>query len=98
MLRTSVKTSVFRCFHGQKPPLRSSRSKVKPFLKITAASVVVGALAYDGYNEFEICGGLTRFVRSLKVGLTISADYAWSLRGLTEQSENYAEVTSQRQR
>lgn len=61
-------------------------------LATTAISILAGAVAYDAYNEFEICGGVGRFLRSLKIAALISADYAWSLRGLTEDSDNYCEV------
>lgn len=92
MLRSTVQKSLVRCFHAKKSPPKSARSVIKPFLKTTAASIVVGALAYDGYNGFELCGGLIRFSRSLKIAATISADYAWNLRGLKENTEEYTEV------
>ncbi|KDR14244.1 putative aarF domain-containing protein kinase 5 [Zootermopsis nevadensis] len=37
-------------------------------------------------------GGIGRFLRSLKTGLTISLDYWWSLLGLEEGTEEYKEV------
>ncbi|KAJ9579951.1 hypothetical protein L9F63_004424, partial [Diploptera punctata] len=37
-------------------------------------------------------GGFGRFLRSLKIGLTISMDYWWSLLGLKEGTEEYEHV------
>lgn len=92
MLRYTIQKNVFRSFHSKKSPPNLVKSFIKPFLKTTAASIVVGAFAYDGYNEFEICGGLIRFGRSLKIAVAISADYKWNLRDLKEESEAYNEV------
>ena len=40
-------------------------------------------------------GGATRFARSAWSGLLLSLDYKWSLRGLDDDSEEYADTISQ---
>lgn len=51
------------------------------------------ASIYDGFNEFEYCGGAGRFFRSLKIATEISADYAWNLYSLQENTKEYNEVS-----
>ncbi|XP_053665315.1 uncharacterized aarF domain-containing protein kinase 5 [Anopheles marshallii] len=54
---------------------------------------IVGATTYDGLvNGFENIQGAQRFLRSLAIGLSISVDYAWSLKGLQEGDGLYEAV------
>lgn len=51
---------------------------------------MIGTIVYDGViNDFQFCGAAERFLRSMKVGLTICADYKWNLRGITEGTPEY---------
>lgn len=66
---------------------------MKRFINRTLFGITVGAIAYDGYNEFEVYGGVSRFLRSLKIAAQISFDYSWNLYGISEHTENYNKVT-----
>lgn len=76
-------------FHSQRTtsdPIRpNTSSAVRTALIVAGASgaaAITCALAYDGYrHQFHHCGGVRRFLRSVRIAATISADYAWSLRG-----------------
>ncbi|XP_060065655.1 uncharacterized aarF domain-containing protein kinase 5-like isoform X2 [Ylistrum balloti] len=67
--------------------------------KYFIASLGLGSLGFGAYyislteqNRRKIrvlLGGCVRFLRSLKIGLLISADYKWSLWNLDEMSEEY---------
>lgn len=61
-------------------------------IRRTAFVALTGTIVYDGFNDFEMCGGFGRFVRSLKIAVVVSADYMYSLYGLKEDSEEYNEV------
>lgn len=61
------------------------------FFGITVATAVT-ITVYDSTNEFEYIGGAIRFLRSLKIAAVISADYSWSLFGLTDNTEEYGNV------
>lgn len=65
-----------------------------PIISRTAVVALTGTLLYDGFNDFEMCGGFGRFVRSLKIAVVVSADYMYSLYGLDEDSKEYNEVKS----
>uniref|UniRef100_A0A182SU54 ABC1 atypical kinase-like domain-containing protein n=1 Tax=Anopheles maculatus TaxID=74869 RepID=A0A182SU54_9DIPT len=53
----------------------------------------VGGATYDGLaNGFENVQGAQRFARSFAIGLSISLDYAWSLKGLQEGDGRYETV------
>lgn len=71
----------------------NSKSNLKHYAKGTFLSIIFGACVYDGYNEFKICGSVSRFIRSLKIAATISVDYTWSLYGLENGTEEYKEVS-----
>ncbi|XP_041375628.1 uncharacterized aarF domain-containing protein kinase 5-like [Gigantopelta aegis] len=85
-----------RCVHGNSSVSpRPSRRLLLPFI----AGLTLAASGYYYYLEERqkrhvrvVFGGFVRFLRSLKVGLTISMDYKWSLWGLEEDSEEYLEV------
>lgn len=62
------------------------------YLNRTLFGVIVGAFTYDGYNEFEVYGGISRFLRSLKIAALISIDYSWNLRGINEGTDEYNRV------
>lgn len=54
--------------------------------------VTAGSIIYDGFNDFEVAGGLSRFLRSLSIAATISFDYTWNLYGLESGTELYDQV------
>lgn len=62
------------------------------YLNRTLFGVVIGAIAHDGYNEFKVFGGISRFLRSLKIAALISADYSWNLYGINEGTDEYNRV------
>lgn len=61
---------------------------------LTGLSLVTGAaaVAYDATNEFEYTGATGRFMRSVRIAATISADYLWTLHGMPEDSSEYEKV------
>ncbi|XP_058834959.1 uncharacterized aarF domain-containing protein kinase 5 [Topomyia yanbarensis] len=55
--------------------------------------MLLGSVVYDGIScDFENVQGAQRFLRSLGIGISISADYAWSLWGLAETDADYSTV------
>uniref|UniRef100_A0A1B0CW01 ABC1 atypical kinase-like domain-containing protein n=1 Tax=Lutzomyia longipalpis TaxID=7200 RepID=A0A1B0CW01_LUTLO len=53
--------------------------------------LVGSGLAYDGFvNEFGTTQAVTRFLRSLRIAVSISLDYTFSLWGLEEGTEAYS--------
>uniref|UniRef100_A0A182JX21 ABC1 atypical kinase-like domain-containing protein n=1 Tax=Anopheles christyi TaxID=43041 RepID=A0A182JX21_9DIPT len=83
-----------RCFHSARA-LKSvprKRSVARRFAYGLTGSIV-GAAAYDGLvNELENIQGAQRFLRSFAIGLSISVDYAWSLKGLQEGDGVYESI------
>lgn len=69
-----------------------SKNSIKRYLYRTTFGIIVGAIVYDGYNEFEVYGGLSRFLRSLKIAAAISIDYSWNLYGMKEGTDKYDQV------
>lgn len=69
-----------------------SRLNMKRFIKGTLIGITAGAIAYDGCNAFQVYGGATRFIRSLKIAAVISIDYSWHLYGLKDGNEEYEKV------
>lgn len=65
---------------------------VKRYAKGLLFGATAGSIIYDGFNEFEVAGGLSRFLRSLKIAATISLDYSWNLYGLENGTELYDQV------
>lgn len=65
---------------------------LKRYVSGTLFGVTVGALTYDGLNEFQVYGGILRFLRSLKIAALISIDYSWHLYGLADNNEKYEQV------
>lgn len=61
-------------------------------MRRTALVALTGTIIYDGCNDFEMCGGLARFMRSLKIAIAISADYMYTLHGLVEDTNEYNQV------
>lgn len=90
MLRNSLSHIFLRKFHQRPIQPRSNVSKFN--LKTTFLGVVVGAVAYDGLNEFEVCGGISRFLRSLRIAAQISLDYSWNLYGVAKEGPEYDQV------
>lgn len=74
----------------------SATVKTGMTLKRYATGLLFGATAgsiiYDGFNDFEVAGGFSRFLRSLKIAATISLDYSWNLYGLENGTELYDQV------
>lgn len=68
-------------------------SRPKKFLTRTLFGVVVGGVAYDGFNEFKVYGGGVRFLRSLGIAALISFDYSWNLYGIAEDTDQYERVS-----
>ncbi|XP_055625362.1 uncharacterized aarF domain-containing protein kinase 5 [Toxorhynchites rutilus septentrionalis] len=61
-----------------------------------AGGLLSGCVVYDGfYNDFENVESAHRFVRSLSIGISISLDYAWSLRGLNDDDPRHSELISE---
>lgn len=65
---------------------------LKRYTKGLLFGVTAGSIIYDGFNDFEVAGGLSRFLRSLSIAATISFDYTWNLYGLESGTELYAKV------
>lgn len=65
---------------------------MKKFATGAFFGLTIGSVTYDGYNEFQICGGIARFVRSLKIAGLISVDYLVSLYGLEPETKEYEQV------
>ncbi|XP_065210258.1 uncharacterized aarF domain-containing protein kinase 5 [Planococcus citri] len=79
------------------------RNRTK-FMKTTVITTVTGCgcatLYYSISNENKrhinvTFGGLRRFIRSAKIGLTISADYWWSLRNLEDTNTEYLKILNE---
>lgn len=72
----------------------SSQSGVtlKRYTRGLLFGAAAGSIIYDGFNDFEVAGGLSRFLRSLKIAATISLDYSWNLHGLENGTELYDQV------
>lgn len=70
------------------PPLRPQQAaRRRPIAVIAAGAAVAAAVAYDGgVKEFETIGGIHRFLRCVGIAATISADYAWNLRDVDDES------------
>lgn len=90
MLRNTIQSNFVRRFFKTSTSTRPNSTGLNT-KRILLASVV-GSIAYDGYNEFEICGGISRFLRSLQIAVQISIDYSWNLYGVSENDEGYDEV------
>ncbi|XP_065086804.1 uncharacterized aarF domain-containing protein kinase 5 [Ochlerotatus camptorhynchus] len=62
----------------------------------TTGTLLLGAIGYDGVvNELENVQSAQRFLRSLAIGVCISADYTWSLWGLSDEDPKYELIMSQ---
>ncbi|CAB4030811.1 Hypothetical predicted protein, partial [Paramuricea clavata] len=77
--------------------------KHKHYYRGLSAIVFGGCSCYMVYNNklwtregrrifFVKLGGIQRFLRTFKIGLSISLDYWWTLRGLAIDSEDYKEL------
>lgn len=66
----------------------------KKYVLGAGAAVIAAGLIHDSLNEFQYCGGASRFLRSMKIAAQISIDYTWSLYGVTEDSDEYAKVST----
>lgn len=65
---------------------------LKRYTKGLLFGATAGSIIYDGFNDFEVAGGLSRFLRSLRIAATISFDYTWNLYGLESGTELYDQV------
>ncbi|KAK3765791.1 hypothetical protein RRG08_026262 [Elysia crispata] len=80
-------------------PNRSSqevkRGWKSKFLIGSVATACLGGAFYFSMTEKDrrkmrvFAGGIRRFIRSLSIGIAISTDYKWTLRGLEDDSEEY---------
>lgn len=78
-----------RFFHNS----AHSKKNLRKFgVKKVLVGVAAGSIAYDGYNEFEVCGGISRFLRSLRIAAQISLDYSWHLYGVSKNDKDYDKV------
>nr|CAD7595381.1 unnamed protein product [Timema genevievae] len=74
----------------------------KHLIKYGVLGIVIGSSAlyywqlssHDKRILHVTLSGVNRFLRSLRIGLTISLDYWWSLRGLDEASDEYEVAVS----
>lgn len=66
---------------------------LKQYAKGLLVGATAGSIIYDGFNDFEVAGGLSRFLRSLKIAAAISLDYSWNLYGLENGTELYEQVS-----
>lgn len=62
---------------------------LRRYIKGLLFGATAGSIIYDGFNDFQVAGGASRFLRSLKIAATISVDYLWNLHGLATGSESY---------
>ncbi|RUS84736.1 hypothetical protein EGW08_007478 [Elysia chlorotica] len=83
----------FSVSKGNSPKVkRGFKSK---FMIGTAITASIGGAFYLSMNETDrrkmrvYAGGIRRFIRSLSIGIAISTDYKWTLRGLEDDSEEY---------
>lgn len=77
---------------SSKSNVTKSRSLLKTYVKRAFFGVGTGFIAYDVYNDFEVFGGATRFLRSMKIAALISIDYTYNLYGLQDGSDTYEQV------
>ncbi|XP_021349976.1 uncharacterized aarF domain-containing protein kinase 5-like isoform X1 [Mizuhopecten yessoensis] len=77
----------------KKPKVKYRKSKYLLFgLGLTSIGFGAYYLSLTEQNKRKVrvlLGGCVRFLRSLKIGLLISADYKWTLWNLDEMSEEY---------
>ncbi|XP_055611727.1 uncharacterized aarF domain-containing protein kinase 5 [Uranotaenia lowii] len=97
----------FRLHHHWKPcgnVRRKLATFVRPkpswtkigLLSVTTGGLGIGAVAYDRIvNDFENVDSAIRFLRSSKIGISISLDYSWTLWGKHESEKDYQEILSQ---
>ncbi|KFB44989.1 AGAP006050-PA-like protein [Anopheles sinensis] len=93
----TVRYLVQRRLHSSSriPPsvIAKNEFSIARLLGYTIVGSVATGTVYDGaVNGFENIQGAHRFLRSLGIGLSISLDYAWSLKGLTESDGVYETV------
>ena len=80
------------CRRYQSQYTNSKTQNVRRIVFGTAVVGITGCLIYDGTNEFEYVGAISRFCRSLKIASVVSFDYFWSLYGIEENTKEYNEV------
>uniref|UniRef100_T1J4A6 ABC1 atypical kinase-like domain-containing protein n=1 Tax=Strigamia maritima TaxID=126957 RepID=T1J4A6_STRMM len=66
-----------------------AKTKWRRFLPVFIIGAVSAGAYYDNQKRNLYSGGIFRFFRSLKIGLTISCDYWLTLRDLEEESDTY---------
>lgn len=74
------------------PTKNNPEHTLKIFVTRSLLGVTAGAIAYDGFNEFPVFGGIIRFIRSLKIAAVISVDYSVNLYGLESGTTEYEQV------
>lgn len=90
MLRNSFGRPILSRFFQNSA--QSKKNLRKFSAKKVLVGVVAGFIAYDGYNEFEVCGGISRFSRSLWIAAQISLDYSWHLYGVSKSDKDFDKV------
>lgn len=79
--------SLARRFYSSQLQSKVPRTPVKGKVFV---GLVASGVAYDGVvNEFGTLQAVTRFLRSLRIAVSISLDYTLSLRGLEEGTDEY---------
>uniref|UniRef100_A0A182XM39 ABC1 domain-containing protein n=1 Tax=Anopheles quadriannulatus TaxID=34691 RepID=A0A182XM39_ANOQN len=85
-IRPVLNITTRRCFHSSRALKSVPRKRsLARSLAYGLTGSIAGTVLYDGVaNGFENVAGAQRFLRSFAIGLSISVDYAWSLKGLKE--------------
>lgn len=87
------------CSNAGPPPSQKpqfSRCAKAGVLVLTLGGSAAGYYSLQSEQEKRALrvtiGGIGRFIRSFRIGLTISLDYWWTLRNLAEDSDEYIEA------
>lgn len=67
-------------------------NSLKKYSRNAILGSLIGGFAYDAYNDFELYGGASRFLRSLKIAAHITIDYTWNLYGVNTNTADYEQV------
>lgn len=94
MLRAVLRKSTSVSIHSKRTITNASHGILRKNKKKTLFFTgVTSLLAYDyTVRDLEYLGGLTRFLRSIKIAALVSADYSYSLWGIEEDSKEYDKV------
>ncbi|XP_005101564.1 uncharacterized aarF domain-containing protein kinase 5 isoform X1 [Aplysia californica] len=87
--------SHFSSLTPRKPQRFGKLSTTAAVLGLVSVCGAVSYLMLDSRDQRKItvfAGGVRRFMRSLHIGLALSADYKWTLYNVDEESDEYAEL------